>query len=646
MLGRKRQSLKGNRVLRALFRMSLCASVLLHTLGCRAISRIGESGQSLASRKLSRQGIQHIHEGNWSSAERLFSQALAISDDDDRAHRGIAEAYWNRGQKDAAIKHMQRAVELSANDPRLVGRLGEMYLDVGRETEAELQSLIAVENERESAEIWALRGDCLRRRQLPADALAAYHRALAIQPDSISVKLRVAELYLAGGQHDRVLATLDQLDSSGDESTIPSRVHLLRGIAMRNLQQNQQAKKHFAKAIQHADATAEPHLQLAAIALESNQIELAADHVVQASKLNPDLVPAGALFILPFALFSLPGGALADRYDKARIVQILKFLEIIVMILGAIALMSGMVWLMLAVSFLMGAQSAFFGPTKYSILPQHLPTGRLPQVNGFFQIATFVAILSGTVIAGLTQSIDDHGATLSSVFVVIVAVVGFIASRFIPAAPPAIRKSTAKPARDQLRVLLIEQRLSWVIVAIAWLWFSAATVMGLMPGIVRDVLKQEELGVTALMIALTVGVAVGCVVFVRDGLLRPRTANWIGATLLLTALLLFALVLGLVERGAIETGTFASMLACCVGLGVGAGMYIVPLITRLQRAPELGIRARVIAISNLANASFMIASSLLSLWLVMVMGYKSLFLALAVATFVVFFLILPRLRLE
>ena len=268
-------------------------SLLLVTFGgCRAISKIGESGQSVAARKLSRQGIQQMHDGQWEAAERLFSNALEISDHDDRAHRGIAEAYWNRGQKDAAIKHMERAVELSAKDPRLVGRLGEMYLDVGRESEAELQSLIALETERESAEIWALRGDCLQRRGLDEEALAAYHRALAIQPDHCDVKLRVAEIYLANSQYDRLLSTLDQFDASGDESVVPAKVHMLRGIAMRNLGRDQQAKRHFAQAIVRDPNWADPHLQLAAIALSANQRAEAGQRVADAMRVNPQLVQA------------------------------------------------------------------------------------------------------------------------------------------------------------------------------------------------------------------------------------------------------------------------------------------------------------------------------------------------------------------
>ena len=199
----------------------LVALVTLQSAGCRSIGGIVESGQSITARKLSRQGLQAMHQGQWDHAEQFFERALAVSDSDDRAHRGIAEVYWKRGRRISAIEHMERAVELSAGDPRLVGRLGEMYLENSQFVEAERQSKIALASQRDSAEIWTLRGNCLHEKGQHEEALAAYHRALALQPDFVEAKLQVAELYLNTDQYDRILATLDQLDPVGDESLAP-----------------------------------------------------------------------------------------------------------------------------------------------------------------------------------------------------------------------------------------------------------------------------------------------------------------------------------------------------------------------------------------------------------------------------------------
>jgi Tfp pilus assembly protein PilF len=269
--------------------------------GCRTIRRIGENRQSLSARKLSRQGIQAMHHGQWDNAERLFVDALALSDTDDRAHRGLSEAYWHRGDKELAVEHMQKAVQLSAGDPRLIGRLGEMYLDLGRLADAERQCELALAAERESADIWALRGDCLLARGHSDNALAAYHRALALHPDFVRVKLQIAELYLKNNQYDRLLATLDRIDAVGDEANVPTRVHMLRGLAMRNLGRPALAAKHFAKAAESDPGRAEPHLQLAAIELENGRPDLASRAVANAMRCDPKLVQSSGwdAYLLP-----------------------------------------------------------------------------------------------------------------------------------------------------------------------------------------------------------------------------------------------------------------------------------------------------------------------------------------------------------
>ena len=173
-------------------------------LGCRAISQYGESKQSISSRRLSRQGLEAMHAGQWDVAEGLFSDALELTATDDRAHWGLAESLWQRGEKQAALKHMEEAVRLSASDPRLMQRLGKMYLDLDRVADADRQSLAALHADRQSAEVWGLRGDCLVKLGDHEGALAAYHQALALQPDFPDVQLEIAELYRQTGRYDQI----------------------------------------------------------------------------------------------------------------------------------------------------------------------------------------------------------------------------------------------------------------------------------------------------------------------------------------------------------------------------------------------------------------------------------------------------------
>ncbi len=256
--------------------------------GCRAIGRFGDSRQTIAARRLSGQGFQAMHDGRWDIAETLFTDALQVSKSDDRAHWGLAESFWERGERERAVAQMEQAVRLSAADPRMVQRLGRMYLELGRPEEADEHSLWALQLQRDSAEVWALRGDCLRAGGQDDEALAAYHRALALQPDFPDVQLHAAEIYGAERRFDRVLATLDRLqDGIGADDARPQ-VDMLKGIAMRQLGRTDEACRSFASAAAKAPDDASPHLEIAAIELQRGNINEAQDALSIAMRLDPD----------------------------------------------------------------------------------------------------------------------------------------------------------------------------------------------------------------------------------------------------------------------------------------------------------------------------------------------------------------------
>lgn len=270
----------------------LCAVLLsmglLSHAGCRAIGRFGESRQSIAARRLSGQGFQAMHDGRWDVAETLFTDALDVSKSDDRAHWGLAEAYWKRDERDLAVEHMEQAVRLSAGDPKFVERLGRMYLDVGRGDEADSQSRWALQSKRDSPEAWRLRGDCLHASGKDDEALAAYHRALALQPDYPEVQLRAAEIYRDQHRYDRLLATLDRMqDGVGAEGT-PPQADMLQGIAMRELGRTEEARRSFIRAAEKDPTDAAPHLEIAALALETGDVDVARRSLAAATRVGAD----------------------------------------------------------------------------------------------------------------------------------------------------------------------------------------------------------------------------------------------------------------------------------------------------------------------------------------------------------------------
>ena len=143
-----------------------------------------------------------------------------------------------------------------------------------------------------------------------------------------------------------------------------------------------------------------------------------------------------ALLMLPFFLFSALAGQLADRFDKARLMRLLKAAELGVMLLAAVGFASGNLWLLFAALFLMGTQSAFFGPLKYAVLPQHLADSQLVAGNALVELSTFVAIVLGTLLGGALLE-STLGAGWIGASLLLVAAAGYLASRAIPAAPPA-----------------------------------------------------------------------------------------------------------------------------------------------------------------------------------------------------------------
>ncbi len=268
----------------------LFAVMTLAEAGCRAIRRFGDSRQSISARRLSGQGFQAMRDGQWNTAEALFTDALDASKADDRAHWGLAEAYWKREEQELAIEHMEQAVRLSAGDPRLVQRLGRMYLELGRLEDADAHSLWALEAKRDVAEAWALRGDCLNAAGQADEALAAYHRALALQPDYPDVQLAASEIYRKQRRYDRLLATLDRLQDGVGVEDAPARVDMLQGIAMRQLGRTEEARRCFSRASTKEPEDAEPHLALASLALERGEADEARKSLAVAVKLNPDAV--------------------------------------------------------------------------------------------------------------------------------------------------------------------------------------------------------------------------------------------------------------------------------------------------------------------------------------------------------------------
>ena len=244
--------------------------------------------------------------------------------------------------------------------------------------------------------------------------------------------------------------------------------------------------------------------------------------------------------LLPFFLFSASAGQIADKFDKSRIIRLVKLFEIGIMLLGAAGLRLHSVPLLLAVVFLMGTHSAVFGPVKYSILPQHLHADELVGGNALVQMGTFAAILLGTILGGALVKLG--GETAVSATVLALAGAGWLASRGVPPAPApaADLRLDWHPVRETLRIVGFarENRTVFLsILGISWFWFYGALFLAQFPGLTRHVLGGDEWVAILLLVVFSVGVALGCMLCER---LSSRTVE-----------------LGLVPFGSIGLSLFA-----------------------------------------------------------------------------------------
>lgn len=329
---------------------------------------------------------------------------------------------------------------------------------------------------------------------------------------------------------------------------------------------------------------------------------------------------AAGIFILPFFVFSATAGELADRYDKARLIRLTKLAEIIIMASGTVAFFLADVWFLLVVLLLMGTQSAFFGPLKYGILPDHLHTDELVGGNALIEAATFIAILVGTIIGGLVV-LRWGGIVMVSALTVLTAGIGYLASRAIPATTPAdttlpIHWNPLSASVRILRDVFTRRDLAQAALGIAWFWFLGALFMAQFPNLAKGVLMADENVVILFLMIFAAGIGAGSILagMLLHGDITARLVPWAGAVMALASLdMLFVPATHAPElRGMAEFLATAAGWRLCADLFVlaaAAGLYVVPLYAILQSRSDADKRARVIAGLNILDAAFMVAAA-------------------------------------
>ncbi len=333
----------------------------------------------------------------------------------------------------------------------------------------------------------------------------------------------------------------------------------------------------------------------------------------------------GALFILPFLLFSATSGQLADRYDHASLMQWVKIFEIGIMVLGALGFVAQQVPVLLLCTFLMGLHSTLFGPVKFAYLPQVLKEHELTGGNGMVEMGTFVAILLGNVAGGLLVAIPEVGHASVAIACVAVAVLGRLASARIPSLTAAnpelkINWNPFTETMHNLRLAMANRSVFITLIGISWMWFFGAIFLSQFPSFAKEVLHGDAQVASLLLVLFSVGIGAGsllCEALSRGRIeigLSPLGA--MGMTLFAVDLYLASSNLpmsDLMNIHAFITQTeHWRIMADLVLLSLFAGIYSVPMYALIQQQSNNAKCARIIAANNIINALFMIASSLIA----------------------------------
>lgn len=361
------------------------------------------------------------------------------------------------------------------------------------------------------------------------------------------------------------------------------------------------------------------------------------------------ITAASAVFIAPYFFLSGLAGELADRHDKARVAQWVKFAEMFVAALAVVGYARHSLAILFVALFGFGVLAALFGPVKYGILPDHLRRERLPAANALIEGATFIAILTGTITGGLAAR-DGGDAVLFAALVVGFAVACWVSALLIPpsgrGAPQlAVRANIAASTVAMLRHLWADKRLWWGALVTSWFWLTGIVVLSLLPSLIKLLIGGDEDTVTVYLALFSVAVAIGsgAAALIARGRIVLRTTV-VGGVLIAA----FALDLGLATHGVAPASVpqgpgavFASALGVRVavdltGLAIAGGLFIVPAFAAVQAWSDIAYRARTIAAVNVLNAAFMTGATVLVALLQKAgVSIPSLFLLVGAATLLV-----------
>lgn len=331
---------------------------------------------------------------------------------------------------------------------------------------------------------------------------------------------------------------------------------------------------------------------------------------------------AGALFILPFFLFSALAGQLADTIEKTRVIRMVKSAEIAIMFFGAVGIYLHLIPLMLAALFAMGIHSTFFGPIKYAILPQHLERDEVLGGTGLVEAGTYLAILGGTIAGGIIPG------KIAAIAIIVVAIVGRLTAQSIPPAPPESDAPTARMdwnifrnswrlVRDTMHI----PRLFMAIMAISFFWGIGAVLGSIFPPMVKNSIGGDNTVATLFTAFFSIGIAIGSIAINR--LLKGAvSAKFAPVSVIVMGMFVLDLWWTVSHWGPVgpdllnwleflKRGYGERVIIDLLGIAIAGGMFVVPLYAFLTTTVAKSQTARTIAANNIVNSGAMVIGAII-----------------------------------
>lgn len=338
---------------------------------------------------------------------------------------------------------------------------------------------------------------------------------------------------------------------------------------------------------------------------------------------------ATALLMFPQFPFSALAGEIADKFSQKKCFFWIKAVEVLLMILALTAFLFRHVPLLLFLLFLMGTQSAFFSPLKYSYIQRNTPDD-LVRGNAYMNAATYIAILSGMVAGIFLISLSANAPLYTGLALCLTALAGFCTALFIPEKAPVqptltLHFNPVKATLPVMKMLLKNPILRKCALGLSIFWMAGALYVSQLAPYCKNILQVNTDLVIFFTLLFSAGVALGAFLC---GLLRKKKniAMFISPALLLMAL--FTLDLFFASHSwkplVAEGGTLPGLTSCfslpsfwritldLLFLAACGGFYSVPLSALLQKEAPADSLARVVAGNNLLNATLIVAGSLVT----------------------------------